>query len=223
MKLDNSSLLHRNRITRAGLMRYVRMWGQSSGDSVKDYAMGITPTAIGTTWGPKGRTFDGSDDKISIPLTHPTTAGTHAIWFKPAALEAVNPNALTMWTDPTFATWHWSIQLNAAGTIGGYWYTDAAKNTTSNTVCSVGTWYFAAITAANNSNGIVYVNGKAEGTPVALGTLYSDASMDRLCLSFIHANRPAFDGIIGEVSVYNRALSAGEIMHNYNATKWRYV
>jgi len=31
------------------------------------------------------------------------------------------------------------------------------------------------------------------------------------------------NSVLGEAWYYNRALSVGEILHNYNVTKWRYL
>jgi hypothetical protein len=79
---------------------------------------------------------------------------------------------------------------------------------------------------ANNSTGIRgYKNGIEDpNSPVNASTIGPLSSTDPL---YIGLRNPAtdqrfFDGRIGAVQIYNRALSAQEVLQNYNATKGRF-
>jgi hypothetical protein len=80
-----------------------------------------------------------------------------------------------------------------------------------NTPLSANTWYHAVL--VNNAGNVTfYLNGSADGTAasgVALNLSYigTDAIQDTL------------DGILDDVRVYNRALSAGEVKRLYNIGK----
>ena len=64
----------------------------------------------------------------------------------------------------------------------------------------------------------VFVEGLEENSHSVSGDI--DTSADDLNIG---GQAGAFlPGIIGEIRIYNRALTPGEIQHNYLATKWRY-
>jgi hypothetical protein len=65
----------------------------------------------------------------------------------------------------------------------------------------------------------LYLNGSLIYTDTATGT-YGGASTSKIG-DYGGGGFP-FDGIIYNVKFYNRALSASEVLQNYNATKWRF-
>ncbi len=90
---------------------------------------------------------------------------------------------------------------------------------TTSYAASSGTRYNLAFTY-NGSSVTVYVNGVAIYGPtlVTWNTVLSNASIARLGPAF----GQYYQGSISEIMVYNRALTASELLQNYNVTKSRY-
>ena len=86
------------------------------------------------------------------------------------------------------------------------------------TSLSLNTWYFAAVTYSDSTGWKLYLNGREDGTSASTTTFNGNQEIS--IGSYSTANN--FTGRIASVQVYNRALSAAEIVQNYNATKRRY-
>jgi hypothetical protein len=94
-----------------------------------------------------------------------------------------------------------------------------------NTSLSTNTWYYIVGTALAGSPYTlsIYVNGILQ-TPFAsanTNTLTNNALYNRLGTS-ITGTPIRFPGRIASTQIYNRALSAQEVLQNYNATKTRF-
>jgi hypothetical protein len=94
-----------------------------------------------------------------------------------------------------------------------------------NTSLSTNTWYYIVGTALAGSPYTlsIYVNGIL-ATPFAsanTNTLTNNALYNRLGTS-ITGTPIRFPGRIASTQIYNRALTAQEVLQNYNATKSRY-
>lgn len=79
------------------------------------------------------------------------------------------------------------------------------------------TWYNGAITF-NGSTLLVYLNG----VQVNIGTPTLNTGTGNLILGRFVTNVFPLTGNIAQFSLYNRALSAQEVLQNYNATKTRF-
>jgi hypothetical protein len=86
------------------------------------------------------------------------------------------------------------------------------------TSLSLNTWYFAAVTYNNSTGWKLYLNGVEDGT--SANTTTFTGNQEIVIGAYSSGNN--FTGRITNVLVYNRALSATEIMQNYNATKGRF-
>jgi hypothetical protein len=86
------------------------------------------------------------------------------------------------------------------------------------TSLSLNTWYFAAVTYNNSIGWKLYLNGREDGT--SANTTTFNGNQEIVIGAYSSGNN--FTGRITNVLVYNRALSATEIMQNYNATKGRF-
>ena len=86
------------------------------------------------------------------------------------------------------------------------------------TSLSLNTWYFAAVTYSNSTGWKLYLNGREDGTSADTTTFTGNQEIS--IGSYSTSNN--FTGRIASVQVYNRVLSASEIVQNYNATKRRY-
>jgi hypothetical protein len=89
----------------------------------------------------------------------------------------------------------------------------------SNTVLSSTTWYHVSVTY-NNGSPKIYINGVLDASSsqtLTPASSYYGNDIGRLGLGIQY-----FNGRIGDVEVYNRALSPSEVYQNFNALKNRY-
>ena len=86
------------------------------------------------------------------------------------------------------------------------------------TSLSLNTWYFAAVTYSDSTGWKLYLNGREDGTSATTTTF--NGNQEIVIGAYNSGNN--FTGRISNIQVYNRALSATEILQNYNATKGRY-
>ena len=86
------------------------------------------------------------------------------------------------------------------------------------TSLSLNTWYFAAVTYSDSTGWKLYLNGREDGTSATTTTF--NGNQEIVIGAYSSGNN--FTGRIASVQVYNRVLSASEIVQNYNATKRRY-
>jgi hypothetical protein len=89
----------------------------------------------------------------------------------------------------------------------------------SSTTLSNNTWYHAIGTYNSNGSSVLYINGSNVGT----GT-YSAASYSATYTTTFTIGEYAgyLSGNVALARIYNRALSATEVLQNYNATKPRF-
>jgi len=225
----------RRRFPVNGLVYYAPLWHpQLNVSPFKAWDL-VTPgthscTVAGATWGSTGRTFAGSDnDLITVPDAAIiqnifATGGTLSMWVNPSSSIA---SGLTL-----ISKVGWNVYWNVivAGRTAPTFFYDFDANDgyfTFATGLLVDTFSHICITMANTTAGTVpifYVNGGLIGTTVtqaSTGTVVTDAGSNILL-----GNRAALDkdflGIIGELSLYNQVLTAGEIAQSYRGTKFRY-
>ncbi|MHC1566180.1 MAG: LamG domain-containing protein, partial [Candidatus Syntropharchaeia archaeon] len=119
------------------------------------------------------------------------------------------------------------LQMNNPGTCYGYtlWYRnsdqriawlkqcDASSNTYSNPLTEAGKWIHIVGTY-NGSTFKIYVNGILEDTN-SYSTTFSNVGP----LNIGRGDDGYFNGTTGEVRIYNRALSAGEISSRFESTR----
>ena len=81
-------------------------------------------------------------------------------------------------------------------------------------------WQMVGATFTNTA-AILYYNGVTT-TQATNGTYTLNATARTLYLGQSDAGTGFWDGDMGDAWIYNRVLSAGEMLHIYNSTKWRY-
>lgn len=181
-------------------------------------------TVVGATWGSQGRTFDGTDDKISIEGSNPldiVSALTIEAWIKVTDVADYRMVVgKTVTNDGNDDPYHFRVDITT-----GLLFGRVGNGTTSLTITggtAVGTgWRHSAFTHTGNGGSMsLYLDGVSDATPVSL-TLTPITNAATLTVGTWAVYW--FKGLIGEVWIYNRALSALEIQHNYLATRWRYV
>ena len=143
-------------------------------------------------------------------------------WFSYSSLNVTDSAIMTRFGSD--ATYFWRMVLSSSGTLR-FNKREGASNTTgawdTSSVLSSSTLYFAAATfdfGSVSNVPVIYLNGSSVSisatiTPVATGTRPADGNITS---SVVTANR----GIIGTIYntlVYNRILSATEILDAYNS------
>jgi len=93
---------------------------------------------------------------------------------------------------------------------------------TSNNAMLVNTWYNFSITL-NGSTGTMYRNSVIDATN--LSTTLTPSSLGNTNQNYLGRSQysdPYFQGQVSNMQIYNRALTASEVLQNYNATKGRF-
>lgn len=203
------------------LVLYLPLW-QKDGASFRDEsAYGHLCTVTGATWGLQGRTFDGND-KITLPAGFRSsnyTNITYDIWLKPTDTGDVEN---IMGEDDTHSSnkgarlWQYSndnVYFDVGnGTTFGRSNGALARNVFSHLV---GTYNGATVVLYKNS--VAFAGGALTGA-------IADPLADIVISSANFGDgSDYFQGTIGEIRIYNRALTPLEIQRIYLATKWRYV
>ena len=207
------------------LALYLPLWyphGDMTGSTIYSYDKNRhSCTVTGATWGVIGRTFNGTSGVIDCGNSSAfdvTTGVTVELWLysdTDGASQGLvcKRGAGANWP---FDIYKWSdnqVLIGARGSAGENldFDTSVAINTTG--------WHHLVYTY-NKQNQIVYLDvatteSQANTTTMATNTdpieIGANSSLTRW-----------YKNLIGEVRIYNRALSVGEITRNYQATKWRY-
>ena len=158
--------------------------------------------------------FDGSDDYIIVNSGSNILSNvnyTKTAWFYVTNF-ATNNNIISSNGGGQHAFWLFGTNKLNAG-HNGVWNT-----VVSTTTLSLNTWYFGAVTFSTTSGWKLYLNGVQEATSVDTTTFtgIGDLSVG----SYWSGN--FFTGRISIAQIYNRVLSASEILQNFNAQKSRF-
>lgn len=184
-------------------------------------------TVTGALWTPQGRNFDVADASIAVGSASDTFIGG----LSQASLEA--------WFTPSIVIGqpHWIMGRGNYITGVGYFLYQAAavlrmdmEFTTAgvqdfafNTTLVAGQWYHVFV-VFDGSNLIYYVNGQLDKTSAIGVDTIKGSTLNVLSLGKRSDSASGwFNGKIGEVRIYNRALILAEIERNYSATKIKYA
>lgn len=166
-----------------------------------------------------GILFDGSDDYVNVTynastISFPSNNATICVWFKVSTTDDGIGVLVTQRSSSGsgFQTYMYSTRLYADG--GG------TAGVSSNTVISNGTISFGCIVYdRTNSLLKLYINGIFDNQVSYTGNI-QDTYPIRLG-NGAFGDGP-FPGTIYMAQIYNRTLSAAEVLQNYNATKGRF-
>lgn len=159
--------------------------------------------------------LDGTNDYISVnSLANilPYTSYTKIAYFYVTSFSTSN-NIISGGFSGQHAFWLQASNKLYAGHNGAW------STVTGNTTLSLNTWYFGAVTYSNSSGWKLYLNGIEDGTSADTTTFIGNQEIS--IGSYGAGNN--FTGRVAFVLVYNRALTALEVLQNYNAIKGRYI
>jgi hypothetical protein len=170
----------------------------------------------------EGLAFDGTKDYVDYGVFDLSDQGTVEAYIKPAAFGTIlTILALGSQTCNT-CYWHFRVYRNAKLEVAQC-NNDQWDWLTGSTTFSENTWYHVAV-VSNGTSYKLYVNGQEEGLTITGGANSGDwlgdtDKRDNITIGVFKraALDDFFNGIIDEVRLYKRALSANEIKQNMNA------
>ena len=177
--------------------------------------------------------FDGSDGYIDAGKSISSLGNSYS---KPLTL-SIWVNFSNSSNNGIFSISRFNNQQGQIGIVGftnkiraytyGYAFYKEASLTTSGS-----NWYYIVYSWVpnDNTNSKLYVNGEEKDTGTGNGTSPSSINLDtqngidvKTIIGGYYSNVYTFNGNIGPTHIYNRALSAKEVLHNYNALKGRFI
>jgi len=171
--------------------------------------------------------FDGSNDYISIPYNSrliPNTLTLSAWINRTAAVSYAHFIGVPV-SDTTWASPYISYGIEYIGTtdtislVTGY--TDNNFDYTSATAFGNDTWFHFAATY-DKTNVKIYINGVLQTTRAETRTLYASTANFYIGSNNTTSGYP-LNGKIANLLLYSRALSAAEVLQNYEAQKSKFA
>ena len=212
-------------------------WLDSSGFGRN--AIGATASTTPTGTAPEYSTESGglfsfnegaaTTNHMLIPNPGTLETFTVSVWFRLKSIPTNNTAIITQYWPGGTNTINYSIAFSGSAIYGAYYRGSSNwTSTTSSFTPVINTWYqvtYLVFKSGSNFFQDLYVNGVKQGSTVDAGTIaaVSNGSVISLGRRWDNASTVVINGAYGNVSIYNRALSAAEILQNYNATGARYV
>lgn len=154
--------------------------------------------------------FDGTDDVVDISSLPLNDEFSYSAWFKFTGSGSLLPIVAsgTSSTAQTLLSVNNSSQLTFLSRTSNTEYIQAS-------VVSSGTWYHAVGTLDSSGNGKLYLNGSLIGSTTTFQTPNS-SSKSQLAIGEAKRVSAHFEGLIDEVAIFNRAITASEVQDIYN-------
>ena len=114
--------------------------------------------------------------------------------------------------------------IGSGGSFLAHWGFGSNQNSgTSTATITTGAWYnyVATYDAVGTIKG--YLNGELKDTETGVGSMTFSSVALRLGMYETSGTTLEFDGKLGPIKIYDIALSAGDVLQNYNAIKDRYT
>lgn len=170
--------------------------------------------------------FDGTDDYVNLgdnSILRFTGSCTYSCWFYITGTGGTNPRLISKSGNSSARSMDLFYQNNdnllrfvVAPT------TSTISMVTSTSTVSQNTWYnIAGVYDSSNQTLKIYINGNEDNSTTGPSSITNNNNRDY----WIGAGNRSidwFDGNLPQAFIYNRALSATEIAHNYNVTKGRF-
>ena len=187
-----------------------------SGSLINDVAFNTNPSTF--EFG-----LDGVDDYIDFGPNICTSLGssvtqlTTSIWFK---ADAGSNDGIFAARPPSTNTSYIGMSLNNSNI---YIWCNGVGHYKYRSFSDFSNWYNATIVFEGGSSFDLYLNGVLQSMSENGSQQSSiDLSTSNLYLGLYYNTSFTFDGNMGPFQVYNRALSASEVLFNYNSLKGRF-
>jgi len=163
--------------------------------------------------------FDGTNDYIALTSTITNSIYTLNFWYKMGAVE----NGYGYFTGVTGGK---GLAISEGGTAVGlsygnfYYFNGGAVKMTQSTLLTRDVWSnISAVIDTSAGNIKIYLNGSIITNQSVSSMSTSVSEIGR----YVATNSNFLNGNMASFKIYNKALSAAEILENYNATKSRFI
>ncbi|MFA6495313.1 MAG: LamG domain-containing protein, partial [Candidatus Paceibacterota bacterium] len=178
----------------------------------------------GPTWTSRGvsaaLSFDGLTSRVGVNNITSSQTMTVSLWFNPA--DVSTSTTVIYKNDGGYSFMLYRNNFWTPGLFSWLRYCDCPPANNCNSLTSYyfytipGTWYQTSFITIADGSFKMYVNGSQVLSSAA--TNFSSWRAITSAIALGNGNSP-FAGLIDDVRIYNRALSASEISALYNATK----
>jgi hypothetical protein len=167
--------------------------------------------------------FDGTNDYVDCGNIIPTpSAVTLTCWFKSNNITQTNKGIIGRWgglSTQNSGYMLWIDVLTAPGRLS--FPINSQPHLTGTTDIRTGNWFYLVGTY-DGITARIYVNSLLEGSQSETSIVQSNNNFN-IGRYLDNAGLPEYlNGNISFAQIYNRALSAQEVLQNYNATKGRF-
>ena len=176
-----------------------------------------TFTASNLTYASNGTIgFNGSSSVITSPnnTALDTQTPTVEVWIRTNSL---NQNGF--WFEKGTVNTQYSLFQEGTSIIWRMNIGGSTNLTASSSLLNTSSW-FQVVGTYTTGTRVLYINGVAVNSDSQTGTIATNAN--GVTVGSYNSGAYWYNGNIGVVRVYNRALSANEVMQNFNATRGRY-
>lgn len=156
-------------------------------------------------------------DYATVEVPTAPTAFTMNVWVRPRTT-ANNTIVTRTVFHPAGEVPTWQIAVENGRIVANLWDT-GGKRTVIGGAVAADTWYHVVAKATQGGQLSLYVNGRAAGTPVAVGT-FPAANIPTYTLGYYTVSAPGFD--VAAVNVYNQEHALADITRNCNGLKYRF-
>lgn len=162
-------------------------------------------------------TFNGTDQYINSGVKA-STSGTIITWFNVGTMgvDALIIGQKGVTNGRSYVSYNPTFKIS--GGVGDQNYLTIYGTTT----VTAGVWYHVAITW-NGSNVYLYCNGAQEYTGAQVGAVETNNNFFFGGMNNNGVMNNSINGTLDESKIYNRALSASEVLQDYNSTKRTYI
>ena len=189
-------------------------WNDRSGNEA-DATLYHSPTFTTNNGG--SLNFDGGNDygKTSSTTILNSSAYTKIAWFRP---QGIARNIISGGGSSQHAFWMGATNHTLSAGHNGSWYIVNYRPNPSGDM--VDEWWCGAVTFNTTTGWVLYMNGEQVDTATSDTTANTGDGIIRIA-AYDDGNN-FFHGAINIVQVYNRVLTADEILQNFNAQKGRF-
>ena len=193
-------------------------------DLAGSYNGTVSGATLGANW---YYDFDGSNDSVTITSTATTPIDTTdsfsiEIWVRHDDLTS-HQTYVSKW-GTTNGTRAYIFRLDDTTNRVAFVESTGGSNFNtrlSTTALTATTWAHLVVTSTSAAVNF-YLNGSADGSITRTQTRES-AGTQETRLAYRSSNAHPLDGRLAQVRLYSKALSASEVLQNYNATKQNFV
>jgi Concanavalin A-like lectin/glucanases superfamily len=166
--------------------------------------------------------FDGSDDIVSSFSTQISGTGSKTIssWIK---INITSRAGIAGTRSLAECGWGFTVNRNGTGNLAFY----DTRGSELSVAAGLGTniWYNVCVTLDDSRIVSLYVNGSRVGISSTPFSALNASTFNGVIGNEDESNNPfyhPFNGNIAQVIIYNRALTAAEVLQNYNALSSRF-